>query len=59
MSSLPKLNAKQVELLLKFQLLQKRERLEKLKEIEQLPDDGSVDKIALMSEAVNFTGEIK
>jgi len=52
----PKLNEQQVQIMLKLTLLQKKETLAKLKEIEAMPDDGSVDKLALMRALLNPTG---
>lgn len=51
-----KLNVKQVEAMLKLSLMQKEDTLAKLKEIEAMPDDGSVDKLALMRALLNPTG---
>ena len=52
-----KLSEKQLETLLKLTLLQKKETLARLKEIEAMPDDGSVDKLALMRQVLSPTGE--
>ncbi len=56
MTETPKLNEQQVQIMLKLTLLQKKETLAKLKEIEAMPDDGSVDKLALMRALLNPMG---
>lgn len=59
MDSGQKLNAKQVELLLKLQLMQKKEILARIKKIEEMPDSIDIDKVAMMREALNLTEESK
>ena len=56
MSEIPKLGEREVQLMLKLSLLQKNDVLARLKAIEAMPDDGSVDKVALMAKVLNSTG---
>jgi hypothetical protein len=56
MADSPKLNEKQVQAMLKLSLLQAQEKLARIKEIEAMPDDGSVDKLALLAAVLNPTG---
>ena len=56
--SVPKMNEQQVQLMLRLTLLQKKDTLARIKEIEDMPDDGSVDKLALLAAVLNPTGVV-